>query len=286
MGPGYKLRLDRNRTRAGGTLLALSAALAAVTLLVPVPAACARPLDRAHPAAVSARSPTPAEANALRAAVTHALPTVRVQLSATAVSVDPSGYAVAGLVTAPGAPAANPGSAVLARRHGHWHVLASGSCCLTHVTGVPTAVLRALLKRVTATPAPSHGSAAIAGTWYDTLDDKLEFAATAPGSYRGEFVSGSSEAALCKPLDVEVKHSTGPYEAEGYAYYEGTLAGYLLTVDEATQQPICTAAKRVKATIFINGKLGGILCAGTPETPVICGLNGSEGVISRMVPGT
>jgi hypothetical protein len=71
------------------------------------------------------------------------VPCVEIQLAHTAVSVNPSGYAITTPV------AGNPldqgnGVVIFARVRGRWRAVADGSS-FTHVSGMPAAVLAALL---------------------------------------------------------------------------------------------------------------------------------------------
>jgi hypothetical protein len=88
--------------------------------------------------------PTPAVARTLAAALArHGFPASKYRLAHTAVSVNPSGYAITTPV------ARNPldqgnGVVIFARVRGRWRAVADGSS-FTHVSGVPAAVLAALL---------------------------------------------------------------------------------------------------------------------------------------------
>jgi hypothetical protein len=80
----------------------------------------------------------------------YGFPETKYKLAHTAVSVNPSGYAITTPV------ARNPvdqgnGVVIFARRHGRWRAVADGSS-LTHVNGVPAAVVRALVR------VPNEGS--------------------------------------------------------------------------------------------------------------------------------
>jgi hypothetical protein len=93
---------------------------------------------------VATRPPSAAIARELAAALAkHGYPTSEYKLAHTAVSVDPSGYAITTPVARNPANQGN-GEVIFARRGGHWRVVADGSS-LTHVKGVPAAVLRALV---------------------------------------------------------------------------------------------------------------------------------------------
>jgi len=107
----------------------------------------------ARDAAVATRAPTVSEAAALAAAMArYGFPASKWRLAHTAVSVHPSGYAIATPIARNPADQGN-GVVVFAETHGRWRAVAQGSA-IRRAPGVPSSVLRVLLR------VPGEGSAA------------------------------------------------------------------------------------------------------------------------------